>query len=161
MAALSFPPIPPSLPGLAGSPSGAVRCRPVRRLFRILLNAVTALSLLLCVAAVVLWVRNKTWSDRICDGDTRWQIESLHGKIYVRHGGNWGTGPADGWEFRSTKAKDLFSENEADNEQRWPSYRRAGLAYVYGSGRMVVVPHLWFAVLFAVLPVGRLVRRTF
>jgi hypothetical protein len=133
----------------------------MRRLLRIMLNAATVLSLLLCVAAVLLWVRNNTWSDRICNGDTRWQVESLRGKIYIRHGGNWGTGPVNGWEFKSTKAKDLSSENEWDNELPWPSYRLAGLAYVSGSGRMVVVPHLWCAVAFAVLPLGRLVRRTF
>jgi len=62
-------------------------------------------------------------------------------------------------EVASTRAKDLFSWNEVDNESSWPSYRLAGLAYVDGSGRMVVVPHLWLVALFAALPLTRLVRR--
>src|SRR5205807_5271986 len=40
-----------------------VSCRAMRRLFRILLNAATVLSLLLCVATVVLWLRSYWVSD--------------------------------------------------------------------------------------------------
>jgi hypothetical protein len=129
----------------------------VRPLSRILLDAPTVLSLLLCVAALALWVRSEAWSDRISDGDTRWQVESLRRRIYVRQGGNWNFGP--GLEFASAKAEGLWSWNEDENESPFLSYRLAGLAYVDGSGRMVVVPHLWLVALFAVLPLGRLVRR--
>jgi hypothetical protein len=39
--------------------------RPMRRLLRILLNAATAVSLVLCVAAVVLWVRSYRVADEL------------------------------------------------------------------------------------------------
>src|SRR5437764_4099334 len=43
---------------LPGMRHGAVRCRAMRRLLRILLNAATVLSLVLCVVTIAAWVRS-------------------------------------------------------------------------------------------------------
>jgi hypothetical protein len=72
----------------------------VRRLLRILLNALTVVSLLLCVATVVLWVRSYWYEDAIIwpslthpeRGRIAWSREGwLH--VYSRQRGTWGVMP--------------------------------------------------------------------
>jgi hypothetical protein len=61
-----------------------VRYNPrVRRLLRILINAATVVSLVLCVGAVVLWAQSYWWADR-------WLSES-QGRRYVALAANRGT----------------------------------------------------------------------
>jgi hypothetical protein len=55
----------------------------MRRLLRILRNLATALSLVLCVAAVGLWVQSYWWTDR-------WMTE-WHGRRYLALAANRGT----------------------------------------------------------------------
>src|SRR5688572_2627886 len=69
---------------------------PMRRLARFTLNLLAALSLLLCVAACVLWVRSGTASDyvsltlpggRLCEAST-WKSEETRW-LWVSTVGDW------------------------------------------------------------------------
>jgi hypothetical protein len=60
----------------------------VRRFFRILRNGLTALSLLLCVAIVVLWVRSYWVEDALVwipQASERWIIASSRGQLAASH----------------------------------------------------------------------------
>jgi hypothetical protein len=58
----------------------------VRRLLRILLNAATALSLVLCVATGVLWARSYRSIDMLTIGERRQLSSWLGGLQLLRHG---------------------------------------------------------------------------
>jgi hypothetical protein len=64
----------------------------LRRLPRVLLNVLTALSLLLCVALCVLWARSNTYSDRwtvAAAGGRLWSVGSVHDYIHLETVDGW------------------------------------------------------------------------
>jgi hypothetical protein len=76
--------VPTRVSGSAAAPvDGAVRCPPMRRLARHIFTLVSALSLLLCVAVVALWMRSHDSSDRmsrILNRD-RYTLRSEQGRL--------------------------------------------------------------------------------
>ena len=60
---------------------------------RRLLNLLTALSLLLCVATALLWVRSQYCRDNVwwcaADGGRLWWLESVDGLVALRTAGGW------------------------------------------------------------------------
>jgi hypothetical protein len=88
----------------------------VRRLLDILLDAATVLSLVLCVAAAVLWVRSYRSIDRVTHTSAR-LLESL---ALIRERGSW--------KDRSTK-----STRTTEDYAQWPG----------ASSKGVMRPWLW------------------
>ena len=131
---------------------------------RRLLNLLTALSLLLCVAAAALWVWSYWAADMVYRGDPfpgREQETDLVRLSYVYSGrgglvfSRGGGGPADtfgGLGHRQYRA-DATAYAQGRNH-------RLGFAFRSGTGFIdVVVPHACVALPAAVLPLARLVRR--
>ena len=171
-----------------GQPRNAVQCHRVRRLFRILLNALTALSLLLFVATVVLWVRSADTIDEFeyhryvragaAVHRLTWSITSINGGIGITRV----TGSAPAGDLDTPIGMWCEHRQEDSQPQAYPSggiilvdgTSRAGLRWrgfiigqtpYYTTGgkwqfrlRFVTVP-AWFAVLTtAALPTVRFLR---
>ena len=113
---------------------------------RRLLNLLTLLSLLLCVAVVALWVRSYravdtvTWAPR----GGLFQTFTMPGRLYLRHSsGTWSNGGGVGHTARPADA--------ADRAYRWQAYadRAAlGVGYRYlatgASGSHEITVPLWY-----------------
>jgi hypothetical protein len=149
-----------AVPGVRYNP------RPVRRLGRILLNALTALSLILFVAVVALWVRSYWVSDDVtresADGEGFWSWSFAHAGrgrlLLVRHtiayssGGNrhpaglrWdrkaGPPSADWPMIAAGAGSDVVGWQFAGFGHRWRDEQK-----LYGADRCdwVTLP-IWFA----------------
>jgi hypothetical protein len=140
----------------------------VKRVLRILLNAATVLSLLLCVATVALWVRGYFYQDgfgytRKAGGQFRsWGLSNFGGSvIYMSASGALTRrDPEPGWTWGSgAKRADSFLV-------RWSHYGFWGFSSnMYGGAAdggipftQAGVPH-WFIVLITgMLPAGRGIR---
>jgi hypothetical protein len=142
-----------------------------RRLLRILLDAATVLSLVLCVAAAVLWVRSHQYADRwarlqfVPRTGNYWQQVISHRGVLV-----WAAeepirrtfeegGPGLGWHHRAWEAR---AENPIIPHLLWRPTRLQQWGFAYHRGRQVemeeqgnwpIVPHdvfaapYWFIVL--------------
>jgi hypothetical protein len=119
----------------------------VRHVPRILLNALTALSLILCAATVALWVRSYWIADVIerrerqiqVDGERGWtflRLVSQRGKLRgttVRHfdevtyPANGPTGPIWSWSHDVRRRVGLYTEHGVYDQTPW---NRAGIIFV-------------------------------
>ena len=154
---------------------------------RRLLNFLTALSLLVCVAAIGLWLRSyvrsdAVWYSRVAEGDafvdaTGWQFETARGDVSVRrqfskvrHGGvhldnTWPDGWA--WQANAPTERVFFASGgvtpfESGVRAGGFEYYSAEYAGADGSRsgqRRVVVPFWALVLLAAPLPAVRLWRR--
>ena len=132
---------------------------------RRLLNLLTALSLLLCIAAALLWVRSYQWMDALW----RWSppgavraAYSDHGRLYLvtasglRHSNR-------GWQREARDVSDRPSIWARDADGANYSYSLLGFGYINADRiegiadrlRLVTVPH-WFLVLAFATPATRL-----
>src|SRR3954453_22088688 len=106
---------------------------PVRRLPHILLNAATAVSLLLCVAAVVLGARGYSRWDRFrYDGEYRTsKIHSRGGQLAVQTTRRLTTYPSASWAARGFAAEILPASGGALTDR--PSGFYASSENVHGA----------------------------
>src|SRR4051812_20393411 len=132
----------------------------MRRLLRMLLNALTVLSLMLLVATVVLWVRGYYAAEGWILGTERhtFHLVSARNGIYIAWFRGVQTRNANRW-FRSPASD--FGEMFADG------WRFAGLAHVrhvysppsrFAEFRAWAIPHWALVVGTAPIPLWRLIR---
>jgi hypothetical protein len=131
-----------------------------RRLYTFL----TILSLLLCLATVAFWVRSY-WRDDIlmlysvdAEVPQRREITSNFGKLTIsvervraEFALNW---PRHGWRYALDKASKIF--NFETSFLGFGYYYRNIRPAVYYLHRVVIIPHWFLALLFAILPALRL-----
>jgi hypothetical protein len=156
----------------------------VRHVPRILLNALTALSLILCAATVALWVRSYWIADVIerrerqiqVDGERGWtflRLVSQRGKLRgttVRHfdevtyPANGPTGPIWSWSHDVRRRVGLYTEHGVYDQTRW---NRAGIIFVKPVGylgtqvlsvRIIGVPYWLLAGVLCIAPVVGAIR---
>jgi hypothetical protein len=142
----------------------------MRRLLRILLNAATVVSLLLCLGMSVLWARSKGTSDELEMSWSRsYGIYSLQNAVYFAV--VWHEARPSGGDFRISVRTDyregsgLFcfaAMNDFGRRIGPIGLARADgdlglLARSWGTQwfRILAVPHWLLAVAFAALPLGR------
>jgi hypothetical protein len=144
----------------------------MRRLGRWLLNASTALSLLLCAATAGMWMRSYRTYDTLSLTDQNRQhiavCSSLLGKLRYRDASCVnGFRGHDGWAFESLPAYPRWGwEHEQPTLRRWSVL---GVTYFSGTWtpvvpltRTLVVPFGWVVAVTLLLPLGRvsvIVRR--
>jgi hypothetical protein len=130
--------------------------QPGRRLRRILLNALTVLSLTLFVATVALWVRSYRTADQIWGGG--YLVASERGAVYVS---GMTLIPDPGYPLRESfdaGKLGVMEEDWGDNVRRVRPVRFIYRAGPPSAGLVIVAD--WFAALaFAALPGYRLARR--
>ena len=133
-----------------------------------LVNLLTALSLVLCVAVTVLWERSYRWMDQV----RRWfppgailLAHSDHGRVYLAAA--WGLDHSNrGWERESRDVAGQPGVWERDAGAANYSVSLLGFGYVNFDRvegiadrlRLVTVPHWFLSVSLAALPGVRLVR---
>jgi hypothetical protein len=141
--------------------------RPPLRLRRILLNAATGLSLLLCVAAVALWVRSRLRSDHVTlswrnhDGDAlrSLSVESFEGRLAVSQE-TWQRGGPAGRNVRTSVGEKSYLDVDAAAMRfdvaglQWGVYDHRQAAR---DGWLLVVP-FWAVVLPITLLTGLALR---
>ena|SRR5687768_5256213 len=121
-----------------------------------LLNLLTALSLLLCVAVAVLWARTHLVADTYRTAGT--EIVSVEGGLAVVHGTN---AYAIERGYRSTQPDDAaFGVSMAFFDRGRRTWGGGGFAYAsrVDGTRMLFVPYWAPAGLFALLPAVRAAR---
>jgi hypothetical protein len=147
--------------------------RPVRRLFRILLNALTAVSVLLCIGASVLWVRNY-WAGEfisvesrhgtclvgasrgqlLCHGadePLRWRLEHFRHDPAIGIGIFWISGIREGVATHGSAFKFV---NRGGKMWRWASFKIR-----QGRHHYLMMPVWALCAVFAILPGVRLAVR--
>jgi len=148
---------------------------------RCLLDLLTALSLLLCVAAALLWLRSNRTCDyayrvdeRTLDDASEWAVASYRGAVWVGHDRydanmrqNWG--PALYRGFRSsTEPPSLMTLSDPalvdDAGSDWDRFRHrwfvwAGEGLGLGQSQLLVCPDWALIVVGAIVPGTRFVNR--
>jgi hypothetical protein len=129
---------------------------------RRLLNLVTALSLLLCVALCVLWARSYWRRDSIvynAPGELS-AISSNHSSVYFERNTGWPWGPVRGknWQWRSDTPA-VGSTWDSDVSRRVVRFRFLRFAWAAHDPpaeayrlRMLIVPYWSLTLLTAILP---------
>jgi hypothetical protein len=146
---------------------------PMRRLARYLLTLCSALSLLLCAAACVLWVRSYWLADLVTSRrlDGGWSVQSARGRVTLGVERSDRSGwPAEWYGVKYIRAKDpsvydtgvaglgALNVDAGDTFELW---ERWGLGWGKWQGRgngpmiaMAIVPLWCVAAVTAVLPLG-------
>ena len=173
-AARAFPQIPKPPPGhTAGHvPPPTLQCRPVRarRLFSILLNAATAASLAVFIAAAVMWFRSGTtweWVAYEGEGGREYTAMSRLGAAVFDVTDGWL--PNDGPRFQGRSDPVLDPNQPPPNVWHWHGLGVSRRAYDIGyqatgwpgkaTSTSVTLPYRVLCPLAAVLPIVRLARR--
>jgi hypothetical protein len=121
---------------------------------RRLLNLLTALSLLLCVAACVLWVRSYWTVDLIVFSPTRdsYSVWSQRGEVCLRRLGN--TDMPDRWQHHSTPVQGFSRYVPPQSERRRPGgfwWESGALNFPRPLRYQVVVVPYWFILAVCIL----------
>ena len=146
-----------------------------QQVLRRLLNLLTALSLLLCVVVVALWVRSRQATDYVQWTDTRHfpGLASSGGRVILSYqffphgaGGNeagWGAGSRDGLYWRPPDPGDFntwadsrhyFAGFEwSPSAGRAPPNRPFGLRFTTPTTYVVAAPHWFVCAVASALPV--------
>ena len=140
----------------------------MRRLARYTLNALTVLSLVMCVGTVGLWVRSYSACESLCwDREVRAvSLSDLRGGIELYW---WEASADEGSEYKMgifyfrSPPQDASLYDISGEGEDWPVFDRAGFALVGGRWRdskhwTFVLPFWSLTVLLAVLPTRRLWR---
>src|SRR5258706_10489088 len=128
----------------------------MKRLGRIAFSVLAALSLLLCMATAMLWVRSYFVADILKDNLANREIGSTHGRLVA----SWSNGHLPitiNWRWTQ------LSPIDVDQRLRINGFHvTVGFAYYQPSPmgiRGVMAPHWAMALLFAVLPTIQAYRR--
>ena len=129
---------------------------------RRLLNLLTAISLLLCGAVCVLWVRSRTSGAlvRYTAEGRRVELASTAGVLALFAGDAPAGKTAGGFEFRRKRSfMILFYALLKSQDRPVPLTNRMGFAYFWSpTSRTVMAPHWAVAVPLSVLPLWRMLR---
>jgi hypothetical protein len=120
----------------------------LRKLPRRIFTALAVLSLLLCLASIVFWVRGYVASDHLflnSGGKVAFALSSRVDWVEVSFGTTLNTLDSDGWSYYSFPPSHV------------PGWRIGFRRYPLG-GWAVTAPHCVFAAGFAILPTTQLVR---
>src|SRR5258706_1793616 len=96
----------------------------MKRLRRIIFNAITALSLLLCVGPVVLWVRSYLREDCLgwSNPDETLAVRSRVGLLEFSHSRILGSDPVEGFYIHNEKGF-FWDRARIESEYEWMRYR--------------------------------------
>src|SRR5260221_14477931 len=109
----------------------------MRRFLRILLNAATVLSLLLCVATVGLWVRSYTASESLCWfrssalslSASRGRMSLYWGELSYDEGSNYRAGL---FHFSARPPEEFYLYDRSGDEKDWRLFDHGGFSLVGG-----------------------------
>src|SRR5437763_835752 len=117
----------------------------MRRIGRIILNVVSALALVLCVASVVLWVRGYWVSDGVSreatTGEGLWSWAYAHSGrgrlLMVRHTIDFGKREARGaeWEWKKSAASERWPIVAAASGTNIEGWEYAGFSHRWRPGK--------------------------
>jgi len=144
----------------------------VAQMTRRLLNLLTALSLVLCVAAAVLWHRGERRREDFCYCRPSWSVGlDSHGGSFVIHqisSGPYSMAPGFAWEDRTHDRAPPFDAGVLERNGYAPAvYAWGGFGFVNAKGaapgfrqRFLTLPAWSVCVAAAVLPARAALRRS-